>query len=77
MTPRGGHPPTGTAQLTPREIEVMTWSARGKTYGEIATLLSIAEDTAKSHIESVRNKLNASNKTHAIAIALSNGYIKL
>ena len=66
-----------TVDLTPRELEVMTWSARGKTYGEIATLLSIQEDTAKFHIEHAREKLNATNKTHAIALALSHGYIKL
>jgi DNA-binding CsgD family transcriptional regulator len=66
-----------TEKLTSREIEVMTWAARGKTYGEISVLLSIGKDTAKDHMEHARSKLKAKNKTHAIAIAMSLGLIKL
>lgn len=62
--------------LTPREIEAVTWMARGKTYPEIAILLSVAESTAKAHIVSVCHKLDAMNKTHAVALALANGLIK-
>jgi DNA-binding CsgD family transcriptional regulator len=66
-----------TEKLTSREIEIITWAARGKTYGEISVLLSISKDTAKDHMEHARSKLKAKNKTHAIAIALSSGLIKL
>jgi len=64
-------------RLTPREVETATWVARGRTYAQIAHLLSITEDTAKFHMENVRRKLNASNKTHAIALALVNCLIQL
>ena len=63
-------------KLTPRETEVTTWIACGKTYPEIAILLSISERTAKAHLESACHKLNATNKAHAIAIALVNELIK-
>ncbi len=73
--PSGGG--TGPSNLTPREAEVATWVARGKTYGEVALVLSISADTAKAHIESVCHKLNAVNKTHAVAVALTQGLIKV
>jgi LuxR family transcriptional activator of conjugal transfer of Ti plasmids len=65
-----------TVKLTPRETEVVTWTAQGKTYSEIATILGISEDTAKAHIENVRLKLRATNKTHAIALALKKHLIQ-
>jgi DNA-binding CsgD family transcriptional regulator len=62
--------------LTPREIEVMTLTAMGKTRIEVAAILFLSEETIKSHIERVRRKLNATNKTHAIAIAMTLGLIE-
>jgi DNA-binding CsgD family transcriptional regulator len=70
-------PLSRAARLTPREVETATWIARGRTYAEIARLLSITEDTAKFHIENVRRKLGATNRTHAIALALVNCLIRL
>ncbi|MFA5957776.1 helix-turn-helix transcriptional regulator [Hyphomicrobium sp.] len=58
-------------RLTAREIEAMTWTARGKTGGEVATIMNIKEDTVRAHVENVRQKLKASNKTHAVALALA------
>jgi DNA-binding CsgD family transcriptional regulator len=63
-------------RLTAREAEVTTWIARGKTYAQIARLLSITEDTAKFHIENVRRKLNATNRTHAIVLAVVNKLVE-
>ena len=62
-------------KLTPREVEVMAWTARGKTCGEISIVLGISEDTVKAHIEKVRKKLRAKNKTHAIVLAIKHGLI--
>ena len=67
---------TPPVTLTPREVEVMLWTARGKTYNEISTVLGISENTVKSHIENVRNKLNATNKTHMIAVAIQLGLVR-
>jgi DNA-binding CsgD family transcriptional regulator len=61
--------------LTAREIEILTWTARGKTRWEISRILSVSEETVKSHTENICGKLQAQNKTHAAAIALINGLI--
>jgi len=61
--------------LTPREIEVLTWAAKGKSRWESSVILDVKEDTIKSHLENARTKLNASNTTNAIAIAMLNGLI--
>jgi DNA-binding CsgD family transcriptional regulator len=63
--------------LSEREVEILTWSAHGKTYSEISIMLSISEDTVKDHLERVGRKLNTTNKTHTVAVALSRGLIKL
>ena len=67
--------PATPPKLTSREIEVMTWSSRGKTAWEIAEILSLSEETIRDHIKHACRKLNTSNKTHAIAVALLHGLI--
>ncbi len=64
-------------QISPREAEVLKWTACGKTSGEISRLLLISEDTVNAHIKSVCAKLNAANKTHATAIAIAHGVMRL
>ena len=58
--------------LTPREREVMTWVARGKTAWETAQILHISKRTVDEHVQTVVGKLGAANRTHAVAIALQN-----
>lgn len=55
--------------LTGREIEVLRWSAGGKTAEEIATILGISTRTVTFHITSSLTKLNVINKTQAVAKA--------
>jgi DNA-binding CsgD family transcriptional regulator len=62
-------------RLSPRETEVMTWTARGKTCYEIALLLAISEETVRAHVRNICHKTNAANKTHATVIALTNNLI--
>ncbi len=72
----GLHKPLDSAiKLTPREVEVLTWSAKGKSRWEISVILSISEDTVRAHLENTRRKLDASNTTHAIAITLLHGLL--
>ena len=59
-----------TGVLTPREIEVLIWIGRGKTSDEIGGILFISEKTVVNHLQNIKNKLNASNRTHAVVIAL-------
>jgi len=65
----------GAIRLTPRELEILTWSAKGKSRWEIGVILGISDDTVKTHLENTRRKLHAANTTHAIAIALMHGLI--
>lgn len=65
------------AQMTPREVECLEWAARGKSSGEIATILSLSERGVNYHFESAKEKLSAINRTQAVAIAVSRGIVKL
>jgi DNA-binding CsgD family transcriptional regulator len=57
----------GHGTLSPRELEILTWAAKGKTYWETARILGIAYASVHSHVNSLRLKLNAVNTTHAVA----------
>lgn len=61
--------------LTPREIECLTWAASGKTEEEIGMIIERSHETARFHLRNAVQKLNASNRTHAVAIACSRGMI--
>ncbi|MDZ5604700.1 autoinducer binding domain-containing protein [Pseudomonas sp. RP23018S] len=63
------------SQLSERELEVLRWSAAGKTAADIACILSLSQSTVNFHIRSVISKTNASNKAGAIAIAARQGII--
>ena len=57
--------------LNERELECLTWSARGKTSPEIAKIVSISKRTVNFHIENACRKLNVSTRTEAVARATS------
>jgi LuxR family quorum sensing-dependent transcriptional regulator len=63
--------------LTTREREVLRWVAGGKTSWEISIILKISERTVKFHLVEASRKLNAVNRTSAVAKALARGLIKL
>jgi LuxR family quorum sensing-dependent transcriptional regulator len=56
--------------LTPREREVLAWSAQGKSAWEIGTILSVGKRTVDEHAQTAMRKLGAVNRTQAVAIAL-------
>jgi DNA-binding NarL/FixJ family response regulator len=57
--------------LNERELECLTWSARGKTSPEIAQIVSISKRTVNFHIENACRKLNVSTRTEAVVKATS------
>jgi LuxR family quorum sensing-dependent transcriptional regulator len=63
--------------LTDREYDVMAWAARGKTTIDTAEILKISHETVETHIRNALRKLNATNKTHAVAKCLALGLIDL
>jgi DNA-binding CsgD family transcriptional regulator len=68
-------PKAGRGRLTPRELDVLRWIARGKTAGEIATILGIGKRTVDEHAASAVGKLGAANRTHAVVLAIQQGII--
>jgi DNA-binding NarL/FixJ family response regulator len=67
----------GDDALTAREIEVLRRVAAGKSNKLIAAELDIAEGTVKTHMKSILPKLDASDRTHAVMIALKRGIIDI
>jgi DNA-binding NarL/FixJ family response regulator len=63
--------------LTPREIEILQRVAAGKSNKLIAVELDISEGTVKTHMKSILPKLDASDRTHAVMIALKRGILDL
>src|SRR6204780_802705 len=63
--------------LTSREIDVLRLIAGGKANKLIADRLSIAGETVKGHVKNILSQLGASDRTHAVTIALKRGIIDL
>ncbi len=63
-------------KLNEREIEALTWVARGKTSAEIARKLRLAKRTVDFHIDNARIKLRAATRTEAVMKAAAGGLIK-
>ncbi|WP_455885289.1 helix-turn-helix transcriptional regulator [Pseudomonas spelaei] len=64
-----------SSNLTPREIEVLRWSAMGKTAGEIAKILCLSERTVGFHNCSSMRKLGVNNKIAAVMVAAKAGFL--
>ena len=58
-----------TASLTPRETEVLTWIAKGKTNRDIGDILGMSPRTVNKHLEHVFEKLGVETRAAAAALA--------
>ena len=65
-----------TVELNDREIETLTWAARGKTSAEIARLLDLSKRTVDFHIENARTKLGVSTRIQAAVKATTGRLIE-
>jgi DNA-binding NarL/FixJ family response regulator len=63
--------------LTPREVDVLRLVAKGQANKEIAAQLLLTEETVKTHIRNILGKLEANDRTHAVAIGIKRGIIDL
>ncbi|MFJ5927310.1 response regulator [Kitasatospora sp. NPDC092948] len=63
------------AALTGREEEVLRLMATGLSNPEIAEVLTVSTETAKTHVGNVLTKLGAQNRTHAVVIAYESGLV--
>ncbi len=66
--------PTGALSL--REQEVLKWMMQGKSTWDISRILHISERTVHFHGQNIKQKLNASSRSHAVAIAVEAGIIE-
>lgn len=64
------------AQLSPRESEVLQLVAKGMTNKEIGEVLFISENTVKTHLQNIMDKLHLANRSQAAAYAVEKGLIK-
>ena len=63
--------------LSPREIEVLRHVAAGNSNKIIGVNLNLSEHTVKGHIKNILSKLGASDRTHAVMIALKRGFLDM
>jgi DNA-binding response OmpR family regulator len=65
-----------TVGLNDREVEVLTWVARGKTSAEIAQIIGLTKRTVDFHIDNARGKLGAATRTEAVIKATTGRLIE-
>jgi DNA-binding NarL/FixJ family response regulator len=68
---------SGPDDLTPREREVLELVSQGATNAEIASQLTVTENTVKFHMKNILQKLHASNRAEVVAYALRSGLISI
>ena len=61
--------------LTPAEVDVLRRIAAGNSNKQIASQLSVSEETVKGRVKNILSKLGANDRTHAAMIGLKRGII--
>ena len=64
-------------KLSPRQTEILGYMVKGLTNKDIASLLRIREDSVEEHVNTILSKIDASNRTEAVAIALRKQLLKM
>ncbi|OYW53637.1 MAG: hypothetical protein B7Y80_15155 [Hyphomicrobium sp. 32-62-53] len=67
--------PLSATDLTPREKEILLWAAEGKSDPVIAEIVGISYSTVRFHMSNIFRKLNAYERTLAVAKAIRQGLI--
>ncbi len=63
--------------LSDRETQILKYVAEGNPNKTIAHALNIHEQTIKNHISSIMRKLHANDRTHAVVLAIRNGWLSV
>jgi DNA-binding CsgD family transcriptional regulator len=64
-------------QVTPRELEVLALIADGNSTSEIAERLWITEETVRTHVRRLFERLEARTRAHAVSIAYREGFLEI
>jgi DNA-binding CsgD family transcriptional regulator len=56
-------------QLSPRELQVLSWAAAGKSCWETSQILNLSEKTVDGYMQQCYKKLKSNNKAQAVAVA--------
>ena len=77
MTRRSAKAKQPVIEFSKREKQVLELLAAGKTNRDIGAALFISESTVKFHVHAILSKLDASNRTEAVSMAVKQGVISL
>jgi DNA-binding CsgD family transcriptional regulator len=61
--------------LTDRQLEILVHVAQGRTNRRIGEELGISERTVRNHMRTITKKLSTTDRTHAVVLAIGNGWI--
>ena len=75
LSRRGSESPKAWQSLSPRELEILLLLADGETTSSVADRLGVGESTVRTHIERMRNKLNANTRAAVVAEGFRLGYL--
>lgn len=63
--------------LSEREIEILKYVSGGNSNRDIGKIMLISEQTVKAHLRHIMDKLGASDRAHAVAIAIRRGFLEI
>lgn len=68
---------TNVTPLSRRQTQILNQIAKGQSNKRIAHSLGINNQTVKNHVHSIMEKLDANDRTHAVVMAMLNGWLKI
>ena len=74
--PDAGHRSERMQTLTPREVEVLRLVVDGKSNSEVAAALFLTENTVKTHMTRILQKLDVRDRVQAVVYAYESGFVQ-